>query len=211
MMNRPFRSVGEMAYAFRDQPFKTLSFSSSSSPDAALLDLFTVNDVSDSRNPRAGVINLNSAQPWSLAAIVANAVEKENTPRSGSPGLPTPVPLSSPVANSLANNLATLISTAPLKNKADLANIIANQTTLAASAVPKTERELIARALGEVDQTRTWNLLVDIVAQTGHFKPNAASLQNDFVVEGEQHYWVQVAIDRFTGQVIDKQIEVVKE
>jgi hypothetical protein len=30
-------------------------------------------------------------------------------------------------------------------------------------------------------------------------------------VEGEQHYWVSVAIDRFTGQVIDKQIEVVNE
>ena len=29
--------------------------------------------------------------------------------------------------------------------------------------------------------------------------------------EGEQHYWVHVAIDRFTGQVIDKQIEVVNE
>ena len=77
MMNRPFRSVGEMGYAFRDQPFKTLSFSSTNSPDAALLDLFTVNDVSDARNPRAGVINLNSAQPWPLAAILANAVQKE--------------------------------------------------------------------------------------------------------------------------------------
>ena len=32
-----------------------------------------------------------------------------------------------------------------------------------------------------------------------------------FVVQGEQHYWVHVAIDRFTGQVIDKQIEVVNE
>ena len=56
--------------------------------------------------------------------------------------------------------------------------------------MPKTQRESIARAFGEVVQTRTWNLLVDLVAQTGHFKPNAGSLQNDFVVEGEQHYWV---------------------
>jgi len=213
MMNRPFRSVGEMGYAFRDQPFKTLSFSSTNSPDAGLLDLFTVNDVSDASNPRAGVINLNSAQPWPLAAVLANAVQKEYTPRSGSPGSPTPAPLSSPVANALAANLVSVISPALVKNKADLANVIgnANQTTLPATAVPKTERELIARALGEVDQTRTWNLLIDVVAQTGHFKPNAASLRNDFVVEGEQHYWVHVAIDRFTGQVIDKQIEVVKE
>jgi len=60
-------------------------------------------------------------------------------------------------------------------------------------------------------QTRIWNLLVDLIAQTGHFKLNAASLQNDFVVEGEQHYWVHVTIDRFTGQVLDRQVEVVKE
>jgi hypothetical protein len=33
----------------------------------------------------------------------------------------------------------------------------------------------------------------------------------DFIVEGEQRYWVHVAIDRFTGEVIEKQIEVVNE
>jgi hypothetical protein len=31
------------------------------------------------------------------------------------------------------------------------------------------------------------------------------------MVEGEQRYCVQVAIDRFTGKVLDKQIEVVNE
>jgi len=60
-------------------------------------------------------------------------------------------------------------------------------------------------------QTRVWNLVIDVMAQSGHYRSNAASLQNDFVVEGEQHYWVHVAIDRFTGQVLDKQIEVVVE
>jgi len=43
------------------------------------------------------------------------------------------------------------------------------------------------------------------------FLANAQSLQNDFIAEGEQHYWVHVAIDRFTGEVLDKQIEVVNE
>jgi hypothetical protein len=31
------------------------------------------------------------------------------------------------------------------------------------------------------------------------------------IVGGEQRYWVHVAIDRFTGRVLDKQIEVVNE
>jgi hypothetical protein len=79
------------------------------------------------------------------------------------------------------------------------------------ATVPKTQREAIARAFGETVQTRTWNLLIDMIAQTGRFKPNAGSLQNDFVVEGEKHYWVHLAIDRFTGQVIDRQVEVVTE
>jgi hypothetical protein len=31
-------------------------------------------------------------------------------------------------------------------------------------------------------------LLIDVVAQSRHYKLNATSLQNDFVVEGEHHY-----------------------
>jgi hypothetical protein len=60
---------------------------------------------------------------------------------------------------------------------------------------PKHELECVGRRGGSV----------------GSFKPNATSLHNDSVIETEQHYWVHVAIDRFTGQVIDKQIEVVNE
>jgi hypothetical protein len=52
--------------------------------------------------------------------------------------------------------------------------------------------------------------MIDVVAQGGRYPPNANNLAS-FIVEGEQHYCVHVAIDRFTGQVIDKQIEVVKE
>jgi len=32
-----------------------------------------------------------------------------------------------------------------------------------------------------------------------------------FIEEGEQHYRVRLAINRFTGKVTDKQIEVVNE
>jgi hypothetical protein len=94
-----------------------------------------------------------------------------------------------------------------------LATVISNlpNTTGLGPSSPKTEREAVARALGETVQTRTWNLLIDVIAQTGRYPPNASSLQNGFVVNGEQRYWVHVAIDRFTGRVIDKQIEVVTE
>jgi len=71
-------------------------------------------------------------------------------------------------------------------------------------------REAPIRALTAGGQTRVWNLMIDVVAQTGRYPQSANTLAN-FVVEGEQRYWVHVAIDRYTGQVLDKQIEVVKE
>jgi hypothetical protein len=209
-----------MGYAFRDQPFRTLSFSSGSSinpsPDAGLLDLFSVNDYSNPSSMRGGVINLNSRQAPAIAAVLANTIRREDTPRTtgGSPSAPSPSP--SPLGTTDANNAATTLvsvtSTTPVTNKADLATLIANVNPIGFDAtVPKTERESIARALGETDQTRTWNLLIDVIAQSGQYPPSAISFNNGFVVQGEQRYWVHVAIDRFTGQVIDKQIEVVNQ
>jgi hypothetical protein len=66
------------------------------------------------------------------------------------------------------------------------------------------------RALSASGQTRVWNLMVDLIVQTGKF-PQSASGFSGFMVDGEARYWVHLAIDRLTGQVIDKQIEVVKE
>ncbi len=66
------------------------------------------------------------------------------------------------------------------------------------------------RALAASGQTRVWNLMIDLVAQTGRY-PSTANDLSKFIVEGEQRYWVHLAIDRMTGQVIDKQVEVVKE
>ena len=56
--------------------------------------------------------------------------------------------------------------------------------------------------------------MIDVVAQTGRYPQGASSSANPlgaFVVEGEQRYWVHLAIDRFSGQVVDKQVEIVKE
>ncbi len=71
-------------------------------------------------------------------------------------------------------------------------------------------KQTVARALAELSQTRTWNLMIDVIAQSGRYPANARSLAN-FVAEGEKRYWLHIAIDRFTGQVIAKQIEVVNE
>jgi len=52
--------------------------------------------------------------------------------------------------------------------------------------------------------------MIDVVAQSGRFPPLAATL-SQFVVEGEHRYWLHIAIDRFTGETIDQQLEAVYE
>jgi hypothetical protein len=71
-------------------------------------------------------------------------------------------------------------------------------------------REAPIRALAAAGQTRVWNLMLDVVAQSGKFPITGASF-NNFSVQAEQRYWVHLAIDRLTGEVLDKQVEVVKE
>lgn len=71
-------------------------------------------------------------------------------------------------------------------------------------------RESAIRPLLAVGTARTWNLMIDVIAQTGRH-PLSAKGMADFVVEGERRYWVHIAIDRITGTVIDKQIEIINE
>jgi hypothetical protein len=71
-------------------------------------------------------------------------------------------------------------------------------------------RETAIRPLAGVGQVRVWNLMFDIVAQVGRFPASASGLDN-FVVEGEKRYWLHIAIDRLTGQVVDRQLELVSE
>jgi hypothetical protein len=93
-------------------------------------------------------------------------------------------------------------------NRQDLARLAAAVGTTIGST--EEQKETVVRALSDTTQTRTWGLLIDLIVQTGRYAPGETDLRK-FVVEGEQHYWVHVAIDRFTGWVIDKQIEVINE
>ena len=165
---------------------------------------------------RAGVVNLNTAQSSITAAVLTNTIRREDTPRvnGGSPSAPSPSPspLTVAPATNTAVSLALQTASSPVVNKAALTQLVANETGLGAT-VTKTQRESIVRALSEVAQTRTWNLMIDVIAQSGRYPPTATAAADlpKFIVEGEQRYWVHVAIDRFTGQIIDQQVEIVKE
>jgi hypothetical protein len=193
ILNRPFQSVAELGQVFRDQPWKTLDFfTTTASPDAGLLDIFTLHESS----MEAGKTSFNTRQTPVLTAILSGATKRLNG--AGVIG-----------ASDLTNIVNAVVALQPMVRKTELLTGLANNGTVIGLGT-KEARELVVRAFSDACQTRTWNLLIDVVAQSGRYPTNASTLAG-FLVEGEQHYWVHIAIDRFTGQVIDKQIEVVNE
>ena len=221
------------------------------SGNAALLDVFCLNDTDDPNGLVAGKVNLNTRQPLVLQAILNGAYMDEFNP-----GTTT---LSSAYATDIAQALYNRTqSTAghglgPLRNLSELvgkwnssvavgtsingsssfigftsdtpnstgttsstmfdltqALILASGSSDNANIRIERYRDASIRALANAGQTRVWNIMIDVIAQTGHFPSTAGNLGN-FLVEGEQRYWVHIAIDRYTGQVLDQQVEEVKE
>jgi hypothetical protein len=215
MLNRPFRNVGEFGYAYSQSSAradKTLDFSTGTSADAPILDLFTYNTA----GVRAGITNLNTQNPAVIAALLKGAITSEAS--SSAVGLaasnnaaasPTPAPNIGVIAGTSSGSEGTLIKSA--LGRQDIGRLVAaTGTTISSSATSDEGREAVARALAEVTQTRTWGLMIDVIAQSGRYPPTASALSN-FVVEGEKRYWLHVAIDRFTGPVVDQQLEEVFE
>ena len=214
MLNRPFRNVGEFGYAFRASATptatpaspKTLDFFTAASPDAPILDLFTYNSAS----VRAGIVNLNTQNIAVIASILRSAVTNESTSAvvslaaaNNAASSPTPAATLGIVSDSMNGTMMK-----PAIGRQDIVRLAAAAGTTIGST--EEAKETVARALAEVSQTRTWVLMIDVIAQSGRYPPNAATLA-DFVVEGEKRYWLHIAIDRFTGEVIDQQLEAVYE
>jgi Tfp pilus assembly protein PilX len=205
VLNRAFRNVGELSYAYRNGS-TSLDFRSAGSLDAPLLDLFTYNTA----NPRPGTVSLNTRNAGVLSAILRGAVSQDSTSSAASVTFVTQTAATN-AAHRIVSDPALGTASNPAIGRAAVAR-------LAAAGGPgvgasEEEQESVARALAEVGQTRTWGLLIDLVAQSGRYPPNAASAADlpKFVVQAEKRYWLHIALDRFTGQVIDQQLEAVYE
>jgi len=210
ILNRPFRSVGELGSVFRDNPWRTMDLFTAKSADSALLDIFTVQDSTEA--VVAGRINLNTRNEDVLKALLTDSVVDPVTGTTYSPA----------IASTLTTAISQLTSTNKMVNKSDLANLVSpylspsNGGTTSGNFASnddqniKLRRESFVRALSDVTQTRTWNLMVDVIAQAGRYSQGSTAL-NEFTVEGERRYWLHIAIDRFTGEVLERNIEVVTE
>lgn len=201
LLNRPFRSVGELGFVFRDAPWKTLNFFGPQGGDAGLMDLFSL----EKSDVIAGRTSLNTARPEVIQALTAGV---SKNPHTGTR-------ISSVEAATLADaviaesQIAT-ITPEPFTNIADLSKHLEDILSGGTLGNAKLDRESLVRALSTGTQTRSWNLLVDIVVQSGRYPRGATSL-DAFQVEGETHYWVHLSLDRFTGKVLKSQWEGVRE
>jgi len=109
VLNRPFQSVGEIGFVFRDSPWRSLDLFSSKSADSALLDFFTIQETTGPTV--AGRINLNTRNQTVLSALLSDTA---SDPVTGTP-------LGDPAA--IAATLTQFTATNALVNKSDLANL----------------------------------------------------------------------------------------
>ena len=91
----------------------------------------------------------------------------------------------------------------PLQRPAAVPNLAGSDET----------KQTIARALAEIGQARTWNLMIDVIAQTGQYTSDATNVTqaNKFIVQGEKRYWLHIALDRDDGTVLGSQLEEVTD
>jgi hypothetical protein len=211
ILNRPFRSVGELGYVFRDLPWKTLDFSSRYSADLGLLDFFSIEDTEDSVPVLAGRVNLNLASEDVLTALLAGTAERPAGTSAGNAGEMMTEARARVIAQRI---VAERQANGPYLSRGDLVARVFHHPEAAhpfGTQIPivKAEREAAIRTLSGVGNLRTWNLLIDLVVQDGKFGP-ASSSMNDFLVQSTRRYWIHVALDRITGEVLDLQREVVE-
>jgi hypothetical protein len=219
LLNRRFESVGEFGYAHNPgyATPRTLDFASATSNDSTILDFFTYNSASN----RAGIVNLNTRNPYVLASIISGAWVQDPG-RETLPPLP-PAPATTIVSQTDAVTAAQAIvrettnnteGHGPVLTRADVARLAAVAAAAAPNLTGSDEaKQTIARALAEVGQARTWNLMIDVIAQTGKYSPDATVITqaDKFIVQGEKRYWLHIALDRDDGTVLGSQLEEVVE
>jgi hypothetical protein len=185
----------------------------------------------------AGTVNLNTHQTPVLQALLSGAYIDEVgdtafPPISGAQANSILTSASSLISRTTNTNTGE----GPLQNLSELVgrwnSTLSSGTTLAmgytgpsgdltnvyasAFSAPTLEtmqnvqrfRESFIRPLAAVGNTRVWNLMIDLVAQSGQYPATATGFDN-FLVNCEQRYWIHEAIDRYTGQIVDQSVETV--
>ncbi len=170
-------------------------------------------DISDPwRGPLANVSNLVGHYVGSSAvnAVSPNATSTVSGATIGTDWYTYSPPVTSVATSPTLPASYTFAGLSGVLDSTVYTSTAGTSTTAASTPYIQRFREAALHPLMDSGQTRVWNLLIDVVAQTGRYPKSATGL-DQFSVEGEKRIWLHVAIDRYTGQVIDKQIEVVAQ
>ncbi len=201
VLNRPFRSVGEMGYAFRDQPGKSIDFFSERSGDSALLDVFCISESPDDAIV-ANRVSLNSASDQVLKAMMSEGLRRDaggSNLTSNSVDL-----LNNDEVDTVIQAIRSARTTAPFLNRSELVSRVMKELPGSGTSFTiKRQREAVIRALADMVETNNWNFMIDIIAQSGRMRPGG-SASTDFIPEGERRRWHFVSIDRSTAKVLDE-------
>lgn len=221
VLNRMFRSPAELGLVFRDIPWRSLDFFSegtgsgssraATSGDIALLNIFGVADGPYS----AGAIDPNKAPLPVLQALLANTLEypaKEDQITALT---------STSETSDVISHLFTNISYDPsnpafsksIMNESDILTTFMTDSGIKPSLGTrknKTAVESFIRGLSGSVDTRTWNVMIDLLAESGRLPVQASDL-SQFIPSSQKRYWIFLAIDRVTGQILDKNVESINE
>jgi len=155
-------------------------------------------------------VNLNTRNGPVLASIIRGALSND----LGAENTPTALVSRSDALTAGQNIVAaTTAAGGAAVTRADIARLAAVAVQGTAMAASDEARNTVARALAEVGQTRTWNLMIDVIAQIGRYAPGTPDLTDPtkFIVQGEKRYWLHIALDRYDGTVVGQQLEEVTE
>jgi hypothetical protein len=224
LLNRPFRSVGEMAFAFAGAPWRHVDFAAPESGFGGLLDVFCISELEDLEPLKSGRLDLNTRQLPVLKAMLSGTgwnVDAEPFK-----------PLSYTERDGIAQMFLNRTKTTPLRNVSELVGFWSPKTSGATAGVGADfydgfakdllnvtlnleggaqYKQAAVRALADAGQTRVWNLMLDVIVQSGRYPRGLRPLLSQFVVTGETRVWVHVALDRLTGEVLDTQVEYPQE
>jgi hypothetical protein len=209
VINHAFSNVGELGYGIdtsQTATLPTLDFSSPNYPHAPVLDFFSYNPIS-SAYPRAGIVNLYTRNAPVLAAIMANTLKTDAAAKLNPPSPVVSASQAMDAATRIVQETQNVLAGSPgygPVTQTDMTRAIAARLVAAGAAAPSwsgsttEQKQSIARALAEMGQTRTWNLFIDVIAQTGRYAPDATDITqaNKFTVEGEKRYWLHIALGR---------------
>jgi hypothetical protein len=201
LLNRPFRSVGEMGYAFRDLPWKSIDFFSERSGDSALLDVFCISETPDDAIV-ANRVSLNSASDEVLKAMLNEGLRRDAGGTAGtSAGADL---LSDSEVNTVVQAIRSARAAAPFLNRSELVSRVMGALPASGTSFTiKRQREAVIRAMADMVETNNWNFMIDVIAQSGRMRPGGSAAA-DFIPEGERRRWHFVSIDRSTAKVLDE-------